>query len=110
MKTEILKQIHSATEASENRMLDLIRKHIRDILKHSEAAVKRVNDKASKLNDSILDMLKSNGLIPKGGNPSTPSKNVDIDMHDATAANPITPASHENHSQGGMNMVTGKRL
>jgi hypothetical protein len=109
MKKEILKQIHSATEASENRMLDLIRTHIGDILKHSEAAVKWVDDKASELNDSILDMLKANGLIPKG-NPSTPSKNVDIDMHNATAANPITPASQENHSQGGMDTVTGERL
>jgi DNA-binding FrmR family transcriptional regulator len=108
MKTEILKQIQSATEASENRMLDSIRTHIGDILKHSEAAVKRVEDKASELNDSILNMLKSNGLIPKE-NPSTPSKNVDIDMQDATVANPITPASHENHSQGGMDTVTGER-
>ena len=108
MKTDILKQIHSATEASENRMLDSIRTHIGDILKHSEAAVKRVEDKASELNDSILEMLKTNGLIPKG-NPATPRKNVDIDMHDATAANPITPASHENHSQGGMDTVTGER-
>jgi hypothetical protein len=37
MKMEILKQIHSATEASENHMLDSIRTHIGDILKHLEA-------------------------------------------------------------------------
>jgi hypothetical protein len=90
MKNEVLKQIHSATEASENRMLNSFKTHLGDILKHSEAAVKRVEDKASELNESILNMLKSNGLIPKG-NPSTPSKNVDINMHDATSANPITP-------------------
>jgi hypothetical protein len=74
----------------------------------SDAAVKRMEEKSNEITDCILEMIKSNGITTHGDN-STPRKNVDIDMHDTTAVNPITPASHENHTHRGMDTSTGER-
>jgi hypothetical protein len=115
MKKEFNENMTQAINASEKRMMQSIQSHIGDIMKSSDAAVKRMENKSNEITDRLLEMIHSSGMMSKAdeGTPrkkqQRPRIDVDEEMHEVTAtANPITPASRESQTQRGMDMSAGE--
>jgi hypothetical protein len=116
MKKEFNTQIQNSIEQSEKRMTSAIQEHISDIMKSSDNAINRIEQKANEVADQLLGIMQNRNTSANETNATPRRKNqrhdnddVDMQEDEGTTTAQVTPASHESRSQYGTDKMVGEK-
>jgi hypothetical protein len=115
MKVAFHAQIKKSIEESEGRMTSVIKQHIGELLRTSEDAIARIEQKASDVADKILKIMQDNSHTPAHRyDTSSPARKQsrnytdDVEMNadeDSMMHVNVTPANHLSPHNGRDKMV-----
>jgi hypothetical protein len=114
MKVAFNEQIKKSIVESEQRMTAVIQQHIGEILRTSESAIARIENKANEVSDSLLQIMQTKTTPKRTRSPARkqqrlPSDDIDMTDDENLIIAPVTPASHLSPSYGGRNEMAGER-
>jgi hypothetical protein len=93
-------------------MTTAINQHIGELMKKSDEAIDRIEQRGTEVTDNLLRMMKANTQ------PSSPARKQSRGLHDDVEMNsdtdihmyvPITPANHSSPPQRGLDNVVSER-
>jgi len=117
MKVAFEKQINDSIAQSEKRMVAAIQQHIGDIMRTSDNAIKRIEEKSNEVADRLLSIIKENHTAATGNTETSPPRkqqrrqNEDDAMNDSEEHNitPNTQASPKSLTKSGKDKSAGEK-